>query len=146
MGTTHVFFQSLGSSPVSIESWNSLVRTGVISSSTVLRTKAGIESGPVAFSVFRSFNSLFTALGSMMFCIDPKGLTPLSGMLEESLFVKTDLTCSFSIFALLELSLFVNTSLFLSGVTPEASCPLLLMKLQDHLGLALHGLLIVDSM
>ena len=139
MGTTHVFFQSLGSSPVSIESWNSLVRTGVISSSAVLRTKAGIESRPVAFSVFRSFNSFSPRWV-------PKGLTPLSGMLEECSFVKTDLNCSLSIFALLELSRFINPSLLLSGVTPEASCPLLLMKLQDHLGLALHALLIVVSM
>ena len=88
MGTTRAFFQSLGINftcvnrklEQSCKNWRYFV----------LSTKAGIESGPGAFSVFRSFNSLFTPLGSMlMFSIDPKWLTSSSGMLVKSSFVKT---------------------------------------------------------
>ena len=60
-----------------------------------------------------------------MFCIAGMSLSPVSGMLERSSLVNTDLNCSFKMLALALVSLWRNPFWFFSGATQVNSCPLL---------------------
>ena len=59
-----------------------------------------------------------------------KGLGPLLGVLLLSSFVKTETNCSFKMFALPSLSLFMNPSLFFRSGMPISSCPKLFTEVQ----------------
>ena len=57
-GTTEASRQSLGTSPMLSESWNSFAKARANSVAIALRMKAGMASGPVALLVWRLISSL----------------------------------------------------------------------------------------
>ena len=129
-----VFFQSVGTSPVSREYWYSLVRIGANWLATDFKMKAGTSSEPVALCIFRSRRSLRTPFQcTRIESIVGWSLFPFFVMFDLSSLVYAETNWSFNIYTFELLSLWMKPSLFFSGTTPVDSCRLLLPELSDFL-------------
>ena len=127
--------QSRGTTPVSRESWNIVVKAGAISSAVVLKTHGDISSGPAALCEFRFFSNLTTPSSlTTLLGIDGKLLSFSIGKSSRRSWVNWLWYCRFNKFAFSLLSVTSSpVCVFLSAGIPVESFLSVFTKLQNCL-------------